>query len=194
VHNPLEAQSARQWMEIQVGTDSNPTRFDGYQLRVRYRTLATFSTIDSFVRGRRERTAAADQLPRGHHPVLVSMNLTYKLKSTATTTLNDAHIVQTIVDYINAFDTTAAPIDTSAIETLVRNTYPTIASITPLTIGYVLSAPTGELMTYSTVDEVIVDSDKQVDGPALDLASYGVSDRNIRYIAGVQSITAQRVT
>lgn len=194
VNNPLEAQSPVQWMEIQVGTDDDLSRFDGYQLRVRYRTLSTFSTIDSFVRGRRERTACANQLPRGHHPVLVSMNLSYKLKATATSLLNDAVIVQTIVDFINSFDTSVAPIDTSAVETLVRNTFPTIASIAPLVIGYTLSAPTGDLVGYSTVDEVVVDPTKQVSGPTGSLASYGVTNRTIRYIADTTSVTAQRAS
>jgi hypothetical protein len=194
VNNPMEAQSPVQWMEIQVGTDADMSRFDGYQLRVRYRTLSTFSTIDSFVRGRRERTACANQLPRGHHPVLVSMDISYKLKSTAMSLLNDAAIVRTVVDFINAFDTNAAPIDTSAIETLIRNTYPTVASIEPLTIGYVLSSPTGDMVGYSSVDEVLIDPAKQVSGPTDSLAQYGVTNRTIRYIADNQSVTAQRAS
>ncbi len=193
VRNPLEAQSPVQWMEIQVGTDTNATRFDTYQLRVRYRTLSTFSTIDSFIRGRRERTAAASQLPRGHHPVVVSVAVSYKLKSTATALLNDAVVVQTVVDFINSFDTSVAPIDTSAIESLLRTTFPTIASITPIVIGYVLSAPTGELMTYSTVGEVKIDPALQISGPALNLPSYGVSDRTIRYISNTNSVSSTRI-
>lgn len=49
VNNPLEAQSAQQWMEIVVGPADNVSRWDGHNLRVRYRTLADYASINSFV-------------------------------------------------------------------------------------------------------------------------------------------------
>ncbi len=191
VHAAPYAQSVLQWMEIVVGTDSLPARFDTYHLRVRYRTLASFGAIDSFVRGRRERITAAFQLPRGHHPVAVRMNVQYSLKATATTTLDDAVVAQTVVDFINAFDTQAAPIDVSAITQLLRNTYPTIGVIEPITIDYDLRAPTGDVMSYSTTDVVRITAAKQVSGPALDLDDLGVTDRTLRYIANVAGVTAE---
>jgi hypothetical protein len=199
VNNPLQAQSALQWMEIRVGTDDNSTRYDGSQLRIRYRTLAGFSAVDTFVRSRRERTSAASQLPRGHHPVVVQINIVYKLKRTAIALLSDAAIVKTVVDFINSFDTTAAPLDASAIDTLLRTTYPTMAAVLPFSIDYTLAAPTGELVSYSTsadpdgaTCEVRLDPLLQTDGPVLDLESYGVTDRTVRYLANNVSITAQR--
>lgn len=198
VHNPLYAQSAAQWMEIVVGTDSDQSRFDGLLLRVRYRTLATFASIDAFVRGRSERVLAAFQLPRGHHPVIVSMDIVYTLKTTATTLLVDAQIAQTVIDYINAFDATVASIDVSNIITTVKNAYPTIANIVPASTGdplliitYQLRAPTGDVLTYQTTDVVDVDSARQTDGPALALAEYGVTDRTLRYVANASTITAR---
>lgn len=194
VHNPLYAQSALQWMELVVGTDTNQARFDGYQLRVRYRTLAGFAVIDDFVRSRRQRTSAAHQLPRGHNIVSVSMEINYKLRTTATATLDNDVIASSVVDYINAFDTTAQPIDTSGIEQYIRNTFPTIASIVPLVVTYTLRAPTGDLIGYQTEDEVILDSTKKITGPDVALETYGVSDRTVRYVANSTAIRALQVT
>ena len=195
VHNPLFAQSSLQWMEVIVGTDALPTRFDTFLLRVRYRTLASFGAIDSFVRGERERVSAAFQLAKGQHPVTVSMVLTYTLKATAAEEIDDTLIAQTIVDYINQFDPSASSIDVSSIIQLVKNTYPTIANIIPtttngplLTIDYSLRAPTGDVMGYTTNDVVEVDVSKQVTGPALTLLDYGVSDRTLRYIADTGTV------
>lgn len=198
-HNPLYAQSALQWMEIVVGTDTLPARFDGYNLRVRYRTLDAFDSVDSFVRGARERIAAAFQLPRGHHPVVVSMNLQYTIKATATILPDPAKVAQTIIDYVNAFDATAASIDVSTVIQLVKNTYPDIANIVPPTVGapiltihYDLRAPTGDVLSYTTTDVVSVDPAKQTAGPALTLIDYGVSDRTLRYVANAATITAEQ--
>jgi hypothetical protein len=207
VHAPLQAQSALQWMEVVVGTDSFRSRFDTYLLRVRYRTLQTFASIDAFVRSPRERVSAAFQLPRGHHPVAVSMVLTYTLKATAASTLDNTAIAQTIVDYVNTFDATAASIDVAAIIQLVMNTYPDIGNIVPsypgypiLRINYALRAPTGDVLTYSTADAVSIDLTKQTAGPVpptwtfngepVTLDSLGVTNRTLRYIANTTTIVA----
>lgn len=191
VHSPPYAQSALQWMEIVVGTDTNQTRFDTFHLRVRYRTLAAFADIDSFVRGRLERVTAAFQLPRGHHPVDVRMGIQYSLKSTATTTLNNNDVAQAVIDFINSFDTLAAPIDVSAITQLLRNTFPTIGVVEPFTINYDLRAPTGEVMSYATSDVVRITPTKQISGPTLDLDDIGVTDRTLRYIANAAGVTVE---
>lgn len=200
VHNPLYAQSAGQWMEVVVGTDSDPTRFDTYQLRVRYRTIASFDVIDAFVRGTRERVLAAYQLPRGHHPVVVGLNLNYTLKTTATETLDDSKIAQTIVDYINAHDAATARIDASTIIQLVKNTYPTMDNVVPssvggplLTISYALRAPTGAVISYETTDVVEVTDAKRVAGPVVALADYGVTGRTLRFVANTTTVTVQQV-
>jgi len=197
VHNPLYAQSSSQWLEIIVGTDVDPARFDGLQLRVRYRAIASFDVIDAFVRGPRERVSAAYQLPRGHHPVNIGMSILYRLKGTATTTLDNGAIAQTVIDYINAFDAAAESIDASNIITLIKNTYPTIANIIPLTPGgplltitYDLRAPTGDVISYATTDVVEVSASKQTGGPVLDLPALGVSDRTLRYIANTIDVVA----
>lgn len=191
VHAPAYAQSALQWMDVVVGTDANPDRFDSLLLRVRYRTLASFDAIDSFVRGRRERVTAAFQLPRGHHPVVVRMHVRYTLKTTATATLNDDNVAQSIVDFVNGFDATSTPIDVSAVTQLVRNAYPDIGPIEPITIGYDLRAPTGDVMSYQTTDVVRVVPDRQVAGPVLDLDALGVTNQTLRYIANTAGVTVE---
>lgn len=191
VHAPPYAQSALQWMDVVVGTNDRPARFDTLNLRVRYRTLASFDAIDAFVRGRRERVTAAFQLPRGHHPVVVRMNVQYTLKLTATAALSGDKIAQTIVDFINAFDTAANPIDVSAVTQLVRNSYPDVGPIEPITIEYDLRAPTGDVVSYRTTDVVRVTLAKQVAGPALDLDALGVTDQTLRYIANVAGVTVE---
>lgn len=199
IHNPLYAQSASQWMEVVVGTDLNQARFDGLQLRIRYRTIASFDAIDSFVRGTRERVSAAYQLPRGHHPVSVGMSILYRLKATATEQLDNTAIAQTVVDYINAFDAAAQSIDVSNVLRLILDTYTDIANIVPavpngpiLTITYDLRAPTGDVLSYSTTDVVEVVDTKQVAGPTLDLAALGVTDRTLRYIANTIDVVARQ--
>lgn len=194
VHSSPYAQSSLQWMEIVVGTDADQSRFDTFNLRVRYRTLAAFADIDAFVRGRRERVTAAFQLPRGHHPVAVRMSIQYTLKTTATTTLNDEDVAQVVVDFINEFDTQAAPIDVSAITQLLRNTFPTVGVIEPITINYDLRAPTGEVLSYQTTDVVRITDDKQVSGPTLDLGDLGVTDRTLRYIANVAGVIVEAIS
>lgn len=200
VHNPLYAQSSTQWMEVVVGTDTNPARFDGYQLRVRYRTIATFDVIDAFVRGQRERVLAAYQLPRGHHPVVVGLNLNYTLKPTATDLLDDAEVAQTIVDYINTHDAATARIDVSSLIQLVKNTYPTMDNIVPATVGgplltisYALRAPTGAMISYETTDVIEVTEAKHIAGPTLNLADYGVTGRTLRFVANTTTVTVQQV-
>jgi hypothetical protein len=194
INNPLYAQSAQQWLQMFVGLDADVGHFDGRRLRVKYRTLSSFAAIDAFVRSRRERTCAANQLPRGHHPVTVQMNISYKLKTTATVSLDNAAIARAVALYLNSFDTAASPIDTSGVETFIRNNYPSIASIVPLEISYTLFTPTGALRTYKTTDEVKLDPSKQVSGDTDSLAPYGVTDRTIRYIANSAYITAQQVS
>lgn len=196
IHNPTYAQSQKMWMEIVVGTDTNPTRFDGYNLRVRYTTTVAFSSIDTFVSSTTERVTAASQLVRAHNPVLLTIALNYKLKNTAPSLLDNDAIAQTIVNYINAFDTTIAPLDTSAIIDVVRTEYPTIGAVMPFGISYTLLTPTGDAATFLTYDQVIIDNDKQLTGPTLDAAgllALGITSRTLRYLASAGTITATQV-
>lgn len=194
INNPLAAQSMRQYLELQVGTDTLLTRFDGYTLRTRYRTLSGFAPIDTFVTDRLQRTVAADQLCRARFPVSLETPITYKLRSDAPAVLDPAVLAQAVVAYINAFNTSVAPIDVSAINQFLRDTYPTIASVLPFVITYKLLSPTGDVVTYQTSDEVKIVEAKRVAGPALDLLSLAVSDRTVRYLANTLDVTVAQVT
>lgn len=194
VHSPAYAQSALQWMDVVVGTDGSPSRFDGLNLRVRYRTLAAFAAIDSFVRGRRQRVTAAFQLPRGHNTVVIRAHVQYVLRATARATLNDETIAQALVDFVNGFDTAVTPLDVSAIGQMLRNAYPDIAIVRPFSIHYDLRAPTGDVLSYSTPDVVRVTPALQTAGPPLDLVALGVTDRTLRYVATLSGVSLQETT
>lgn len=186
--NPLYAQSMQMWMVLAVGQVGNNSRYDGRHLRVRYRTLANYANIYNYVRSPANRVNNANQLPRAHHPIVVGMTIQYRLKTTAKAALNNALIAQTVADYINAFDTTTNPIDVSAISDLIRTVYTDIATVFPFVISYALNAPTGDLITFQTSNEVRMIQAKQVAGPLLDLLSLGVSDRTVRYISSSRTI------
>jgi hypothetical protein len=194
VNNPLSAQSQRQWMQIQVGTDTDPTRWDGFSLRVRYRTLSGFASVASYVTDRLNRVVSADQLCRGHFPVTLSAAIKYKLKTNVTELLNDTVVSQTVIDFINAFDTAVAPIDTSAIDALLRDTFPSIAAVLPFELVYTLQVPTGDIVTYATEDQVILDAAKQTAGPTVDLLPLAVSDRTVRYLTNDTKLTVGLLT
>lgn len=195
IHNPLEAQSERMWMEIIVGTDTNQARFDGRTLRVRYKTIGDVSSIDGFINSEAERVVCANQLIRGHNPVVLQMTLQYRLRADAPSVLDNSVIARSIASFINGFDTSVVPLDVSSIVDAVKNAFPTIASIVlPFTITYVLSAPTGDILTYQTKDQVIVDPSKQTDGPVLDLPSFGVTPRTLRYLTDATlDVTVEQV-
>lgn len=199
VRNPLFAQTSRQWMEVIVGTDTNPARFDGYSLRVRYRTLTSFSAIDEFLRATRERVSASFQLAKGHHPVSIRMTIYYRLKATATSLIDDDALTSTLVEFINKFDCAVQALDVSTVIALVKDANTNIANIVPaaagqplLTISYDLRLPTGDVLTYETADVVEINADKQVAGPSVDLEALGVTWRTLRYIANADDIIVRR--
>lgn len=193
VMDPLVAQSATMNMLLKIGPLGNLTRYDGLHLRVRYLTLANFAAVNAFVASRQERTVCAAQITRAHNPVGLRMTIAYRLRTTATSAPDNAAIAQTIVDFVNGFDTSAAALDVSAISQLIRDNYPEISTVFPFTIGYQLLAPTGDVLTYETTDEVLLDDAHKTDGPALDLASYGVTSRTVRYLTIPEVITVASV-
>lgn len=190
VHNPLEAQSARQWMEIVVGqAGGHAARYDGLHLRVRYLTLSNYQSIYDYVVDRSRRTNCANQLPRGQFPVTLGMTISYRLKPTATAVLNNAVLAQTVVDFVNSFDTTVSPIDVSSIMQKLKDTYPDIAAVFPFEIDYSLFAPTGDVVKYSTLDEVRLTADKKLFGEEdLDFLALSLSARTVRYLTAISAV------
>jgi hypothetical protein len=189
VTEPNYAQSALQQMQLIVGTDADVSRFDGLNLRVRYRTLSAFSAIDEFVRGTSERIVSSFPLPRGLNPVTISCTITYTLQTTATATLNNDDIAQAVAAFITGFNTAASPIDASGVSQYVRNTFSSIGVLEPITFIYYLRDTQGNVNTYQSSDIVTISLDKLVSSPAPNLISLGITDRTVTYIANSESIT-----
>jgi hypothetical protein len=157
---------------------------------VTYQTQSGFAQIDTFVTSALQRTVAASQLVRARFPVNLLIPIQYTLRSDAPAALVNSVLVQTVVDFINTFDPSITPIDTSAISQLLRDTYPTIGSILPIVITYELLTPTGVVLTYQTADEVIVEASRQIAGPSMALLPLAVSNRTLRYLANTIDVTA----
>lgn len=191
-HNPLLDQSSQMWTEILVNTGTK--NWNGKTLRVTYKTLGDFVNVDTFIRNRFERVVCANILTKGHYPVQLNMTLQYKLKATATGLLDNDAIASEIASFINSFDTSIAPIDTSAVVQHVRDTFTDIAAINPLTINYILSAPDGTTQTYATTDQVVIDNAKLISGNVLDLVGLGITPKTIRYLSDPEVITVTQVS
>lgn len=193
IDDPLVAQSAAMNFIVQVGPSGNTSRYDGLHMRVRYLTLANFVAMHTFVASRQERTVCASQITRAHNPVGLRMAITYRLRTNASGTPNNVAIAQTVVDFVNGFDASATAIDVSAVSQHIRDVYPDIGTVFPFTISYQLLAPTGDVLGYETNDEVLLDAARKTSGPTLDLASYGVSSRTVRYLTALDAITVASV-
>lgn len=188
-HNPLYTQTKNQWMEVIVGTQATPLRWEGKNLRVKYKTLNNFLTIHDFTQNSFERIVNASLLVKGHNPVVLSMTIGYKVKVTATSLPSEIDMSTLVTNFINTFDTSITHIDVSAITQLLRDQFTQLASILPFDITYTLSAPTGDVLTYSTADEVIIENSKQISGPTIDFASMGITARTLRYFTVPSLIT-----
>lgn len=193
IHNPDFAQSAYMAMIFRIGPNGNIARYDGTHLRVRYLTLSNFAALHAFVSGRQERTVCAFQVVRAHNPVELRMSINYRLAKNASGPVDNAAVAQTVTDYINAFDTSAAPIDVSSIATLIKQVYPSIAAVFPFNIDYTVFAPTGEVIDHTTSDEVLLDSAHRVSPSLTDLSRYGVSSRTVRYLTVVDNIAVKDI-
>ncbi len=193
VWNPGVAQSAQQYMEIDVGQPFAMTlgSLDSYNLKVRYLTLSNYGNINTFVTGRAERTVAANQITRGHYPIKLSFTIDYKLKVNAPSLLDDNLLAQSLVDFVNSFDTTTEPLSTSAIIQYLTDQNPSIATVFPFNIYYALFAADGSLVQFTTTDEVLLSDMKKVDGqPVLDYTPYSI--RTVRYLTDAASIVTIR--
>lgn len=148
---PANAQSAMAVTEVIV-----PSTNDGKTLRVNYETLAGYSDIQAYVTDRFERVANANPLVKGFNPVYISMNIEYKLKSSATATVKASDVSQVVADYINAF-TPLEVIELSGIVQTIRDNFPNIGAIlSPVLLTYSLYAPDGQVYEYQTDDIVTI--------------------------------------
>jgi len=214
VHNPEKAQSMEAVNIVTVGygvTLPNPpgtpdwSVFDGYNLRVVYKTLEGFSNVHAYVLDRNQRVAAANHLIRARHPVWIEINVPYRKKPAATEDLDDETASQEVAEFINAFDPND-DLDASDISTFVRQNYDMIGAVFPLEIFYSFDSPDGQQAFFSTTDIVSIfmsdtngvalengaDITPRIDTPA-QLRDWfyrlGVSDRTVQYRSSEERIT-----
>lgn len=153
VRNPTKSQSAEMVTEINVGFGGpvpDPAYFDGYNLRVVYRTLSGFANIHAFVRNQDRRVLAANHLVRARHPVWVEANIPYKMKPTmSSSTVDEDAAARLLSDYINDFDPND-DLDMSDLATQFRQAYNSVGNVSPFTIYYDFHAPDGQIVRFST--------------------------------------------
>jgi len=157
VSNMEKAQSMAAINKIYLGQITTPPRsdFDGYNLRVVYSTLNGFSAVDTYANNRNNRIAAANQLIKARNPVLITVNIPYRLKQTAAGTLDHDAAARGVAEHINTFDPND-DLDVSDISAFVRNTYPDVGAVFPLTAYYHLDAPDGQQIEFSTEDVISI--------------------------------------
>ena len=154
--NPEKGQSVEGVVFIRVGPLTDPTLYDGKNLRVAYRTSRTFSTLQTLVKGYLERVVAANHLIKARTPIWIYANIPYRLKPTALDLLPTVEAQSLVAEHINAFDPND-DLDMSDISTVIRDEYPdTVGTVFPFTIEYDLHAPDGQVLQFETTDIVSV--------------------------------------
>lgn len=150
VRNPVKAQSAETVTEINVGYLGNESVFDGYNLRVVYRSLSGFENVHSFVRNQDRRVLAANHLVRARHPVWIEAHIPYKMKLTlSSSSIDEDEAAQVLADYINNFDPND-DLDMNDLATQFRLAYSSVGSVSPFIIYYNFYAPDGQVVRFST--------------------------------------------
>jgi hypothetical protein len=221
-YNYALAQSMWAVNAIRVGYPAVPPSpaksYDGKNLRVVYKTLSGFSDVHAYTAGRDVRVAAANHLVKAKHPVWVQVHIQYRLKDTATGTLDADAASQAIANHINNFESNDT-LDVSDISQAFRDAYSIIGAVYPLTAYYYLNAPDGQQAFFSTTDIISIFSSGTngvvlenggditpptemqrrgviVIGTSQELADYfsimGVSDRTVIYRSMKSMITFEQ--
>jgi hypothetical protein len=154
--NPSKGQSAEGVVFVRVGPLTDPTIYDGKNLRVSYKTPRRFSTLHTLVRRYADRVVAANQLVKARNPIWIYASIPYRLKPTATDTLPVSAAQGVIADHINVFNPND-DLDMSDLATVLRDAYPdTVGTVFPFVIEYDLHAPDGQLLQFETTDIVSI--------------------------------------
>lgn len=185
VRDPTLTQTMRAFVEIEL-----PPEYEGKRVVVRYDGNAGMDAVDAYVRDQFERVTTASQLVRAWHPIYISLDVEYTLKSNAPA-IDADRVAQSVVSYINTFDPREV-IDVSDVTTFIRNTVPSIDTIYPFTIRYQLLAPDGTTVDYETADRVDMDPAKLVDNGVVrtreELLRMGVSERTTRFVTNLSRV------
>ena len=175
--NVDEAQSMLAVTRIYV-----PPRFDGKTIRVRFDSLAGFSTVHSYVRGRFDRILAGNGLVRALHPVYLSFSIPYKLKKNSTvTSIDEDATVESLVSFVNNFSR-ADVLDVSDLATEFRRLQSEVGSVLPFEILYTVLSPDGDVRTGSTTSIVDV----------VDLVNPAVSDTTVTYLTNAALVSLDK--
>jgi len=195
VNNPLKAQTSQQYAEILINTPGKD--WANKTLRVKYKSLAGFSGIDSFVTGVQQRVISASQLIKGHYPARVVYSTSYRTRLDASEAVSATDLSKELVNYILEFNTLVTPLTRYGITRHLLNTFPDLEGFTDDgtadSLQLIITVPSGEILTYDlglTLDDRIIPiAAAQTGGPALNLSALGMSNRTIRYIAKTEDMT-----
>ncbi|RLI88028.1 MAG: hypothetical protein DRP01_00310 [Archaeoglobales archaeon] len=213
--NHPKAQSGQAVYCLRVGYLTNPSKFDGKNLKVTYQSLRDFNGPANWVERVDVRVSAANHLAKSRHPIWISMTIPYRHKATAGSFLDEADAAETVSSFINDFDANDT-LDMSDIMTELRNTYDVLDAVFPFDIYYTLYSADGQILTYRTTDivsifsmvsngvalinsaDIVVPAEMQEAGITVistddDLSYYyllmGISDRTVNYRTKVSLIT-----
>lgn len=192
VHNPENHQSLLSYADVLVGPAGNLGKYDGKTCKITYDTLGSFSSIAGYVVERRQRISAENPIVKGFHPAYVMCTIEYRLKRSATTTVNATEAAAALVTFINNFPSTEV-LDVSTISDFLKEAYPDIGHVYPFLITYDVHVPDGRVVRFETSEAVSVPSNSTqlaelqlnpgdpVDGLDNPL-DYGLTDDVMRYL------------
>lgn len=156
--NPPEGSSGWQVMELNIGypTGEDENYFNGKALTVVFDTLTGYDSVWAMMTSTDRRINCGSVIPKGLHPVYLSMEIPYRLSKIATQDIDPTAAAAALTDFINNFDTRDT-IDVSDIITFLRTTYSQLGYVEPFDIHCDLLAPDGRVIKYVTSGEVIID-------------------------------------
>lgn len=192
-NNPEETHSGWQVLEVNVAWPTpDEDKFNGSTMRVEYDSVSGFDAVWAFMLGTDRRIECGSVIPRGYHPVYLTLNVEYKLSKTATSNLDEDDATDALVEFINSFDP-QHDIDVSDIVAFLRSNYSELGYIAPMTIAYQLLSPDGRVIGYQTSDIVEIEESKETGTVAADQLGdplqYGISDNNVLYLTVADLIT-----
>jgi len=203
-HNPGEVPSGWQMLELDIGWATDKTYFNGQTLRVTYDTLSGYDAVWTFMLGTSRRILCGSVIPKGLHPVYLTLDIRYRPSKIATVALDTTAAAAALAVHVNEFNV-IEDLDMSDIFSFLRTNYPEIGFLEPAPIYYQLLAPDGRVLYFKTDDAVTMDPAKIIDprygvlpdptDPTADQyrmdvpEGLGVSDNTVRYLTVVDLIT-----
>lgn len=211
--NPEESQSGWQRMVLRVGWPDGAGEyeqqgyFNGKSLRVTYDTLTGYDSVWSYMLNGDQRILCGSVIPRGFHPIYISLQIRYRLAKNATEGLDETAAAQALADYIND-SRSDDPVDVSDLMYFLRSTYVVLGYVEPFDLYYDLLAPDGRVIHYRSSDVISLDPSLQIDPetgyipnpgdrPELilqDPMGLGVSTNTVRYLSLPELIAFEQLS